>query len=473
MPVGRLFRLPEIAAPRVERRRNRGHNERVKRVWSSGERHGSLLNLRSLYSEFSSTVNSPRIFAGTLLALSCAFASPSGAHSQTQPATNAEPATVSTAATPEQSPAAAETDAAQKRLARARALAAIGKLAAAAADLESLRSTSKDESVRDVARVLLMGILVEMPDYARAVSLLDETFRARSTGQAGDAATHAYFAIAGQMVNAVRTHLERYRAFGVNVADSSELPPEAASDVDQLRGLLDRVVEQARALHAEQLKGAGEGSKGLDAAALLEDAATVRMRIARHDQDRARWQSEVSEARQHLFSSEMRIASISQPPVVRSTATPAAAATTTAANPTTANRSAQPPPRAEQRTAAPTNTQANTQANTPAAQPPASGDAAAGETVAPVSVGSLLAKARQRVTPSYPQIARAARATGTVTVYLVVNEKGEVESVQRALGPAQLQQAAIDAARRFKFNPTEVDGRVVRVSGYLSFNFAP
>ncbi|HEY0173007.1 MAG TPA: TonB family protein, partial [Pyrinomonadaceae bacterium] len=399
----------------------------------------------------------------------CAFASPSDARSQTPQTTPAEPESVSTAA-PEQSPAAAETDAAQKRLARARALAAIGKLAAAAADLESLRATSKDESVRDVARVLLMAILVEMPDYSRALSLLDESFRARAAGQAGDAATHGYFAIAGQMVNAVRTHLERYRAFGVNVADASELPPEAASDVEQLRGLLDRVVEQARALHAEQLKGSADGSKGLDAAALLEDAATVRMRIARHDRDRARWQAEVSEARQHLFSSEMRIASISQPPVARATPAPSAAAT--AARPSaTDNRSAQPP-RAEPKTAAPTNTQANTQPAAPAAQPPASGGTAAAEGVTPVSVGSLLGKARQRVTPSYPQIARAARVTGNVTVYLVVNEKGEVESVQRALGPPQLQQAAVDAARRFKFNPTEVDGRAVRVSGYLSFNFA-
>jgi protein TonB len=75
------------------------------------------------------------------------------------------------------------------------------------------------------------------------------------------------------------------------------------------------------------------------------------------------------------------------------------------------------------------------------------------------------------VPPSYPTLARAARITGNVTVFLVVNEKGEVESVIRADGPQQLQQAAIEAARRWRFNQTVVDGQPVRVTGYLSFNF--
>ncbi|HEX8119609.1 MAG TPA: hypothetical protein VF521_20210, partial [Pyrinomonadaceae bacterium] len=215
---------------------------------------------------------------------------------------------------PAPDPAAAEAEAVQKRLNRARALAAIGKLAAAASELEGLRASSKDESVRDVARLLLMAIFVEMPDYQRAASLLEEAFKARPGNQSGDAATQFYFALAGQTVNAVRTHLERYRSFGVNVADSSELPPDAAGDIELLRRLLEVVVEEARALHAEQLKGGTDGTRGLDAAALLEDAATVRMRIARNDQDRAQWQSEISEARQHLFASETRIASISAIP---------------------------------------------------------------------------------------------------------------------------------------------------------------
>jgi TonB family protein len=304
-----------------------------------------------------------------------------------------------------------------------------------------------------------MAVFVEMPDYQRATALLEEAFRARPANRGGDAATHFYFALAGQTVNAVRTHLERYRSFGVNVADVSELPAEAAGDVEQLRVLLERVAGQARALHAEQLKGGADGPRGLDAAALLEDAATVRMRIARHDQDRARWQAEVSEARQHLFASETRVASISPVPAARPTPPPAAP-------PNVAGKTAQPAG-PQRQNAAQANANA-TGAQPPAQQPPA---AAGRADNSPVAVGSLVGKSRSRVSPTYPPLARTARVTGSVTVFLVVSEKGEVESVIRAEGPQQLQQAAVEAARRWKFNTTEMDGRPVRVTGYLVFNF--
>jgi periplasmic protein TonB len=393
---------------------------------------------------------------------------------------------------PSQTPAAesantaAETEAAQKRLTRARTLAAIGKLAASASELESLRASSKDESVRDVARILLMAVFVEMPDYTRAAALLGEAYSARTPGQTSDAATHSYFALAGQTINAVRTHLERYRSFGVNVADTSELHAEANGDLEQLRTLLERVVEQAKALHEEQIKGGEKGGRGFDAAALLEDAATVRMRIARHEQDRTVWQAQVSDARQHLFSSDMRIASISSIPgplpapaasksAPSSTSnTPAASDKSAGADKKTAKKPSQPPTEQSRQTAAATNTQTAPTAQQPGAATPTP-NASAGEAKksdnSPLAVGSLLTKAKQRVSPSYPATARAARVVGVVTVFLLVNEKGEVESVQRADGPPQLQQAAADAARRWRFNPTVIDGQPMRVSGYLSFNF--
>ena len=439
----------------------------------------------------------PRLSVFILIALSFAFAAPGRAFSQTVQTTAAEQEQQQQQPAPEATPEAnaAEMEAAQKRLSRARTLAAIGKLAAAASELEALRSSTKEESVREVTRVLLMAIFVEMPDYPRAAALLDEAIKERGTARPGDAATHTYFALAGQTVNAVRTHLERYRSFGVNVSDATELTPDAASDIDQLRGLLERVVTQARALHEEQSRGGADASKGLDAAALLEDAATVRMRLARHDEDRARWQSEVSEARQQLFSSEMRIASISEIPAVRASAaqpTPAAKSAAPAATNTKAAPGSAQPARAEtkspdagqksskrSRTQATEQTARNTAPSAPApAQPQGgtpqpSGNASQAPAAGggPVSVGSLVSKARQRSAPAYPPIARAGRISGNVTVFLIVNEKGDVESISRAEGPAQLQQAAIEAARRWKFNPTVIDGQSVRVSGYLTFNF--
>lgn len=436
-----------------------------------------------------------RILILTLLAVTfAALNAPTYVFAQTpaapapQSAPQPSPEQVDAAAS-EASAASAETEAVQKRLARARSLAAIGKLAAAASDLDALRSSTKEDSVRDVSRVLLMAICVEMPDYQRAASLLDEAFGARTPGQTDDAATHAYFALAGQAVNSVRTHLERYRAFGINVSDATDLSSDANSDLNQLRGLLEHLSAQAKALHDEQRKGGDTSTRGLDAAALLEDAATVRMRIARNERDKAEWQGVVSEARQHLFSSEMRIASISEIPAAR----PAPVVTQPVANTSTSPKSSSAPAKGGQKaddsaqkaskksrqqtqtaanaaptTAVPNNTQPPAQ-QPDAAQRPEGGASMAS---APVAVGSLAQRAKQKVSPTYPSIAKAGRVTGVVTVFIVVNEKGEVETVQKLEGPLQLQQAAADAARRWRFNPTVIDGQPVRVTGYLSFNFS-
>ena len=160
-----------------------------------------------------------------------------GAQAQTQ--TTTEPAVTSNAAAPTPAPTPSETEAVQRRIARARSLAAVGRLAAAASELESLRAASTDESVRDVARVL--------PDYVRANALLEETFKERGT----EVARVSYHALAGQTINGVRAHLERYRTFGINVADA-DWPAEAVTDLDQLRGLLERLVEHAKTMRGEE-----------------------------------------------------------------------------------------------------------------------------------------------------------------------------------------------------------------------------
>jgi TonB family protein len=94
---------------------------------------------------------------------------------------------------------------------------------------------------------------------------------------------------------------------------------------------------------------------------------------------------------------------------------------------------------------------------------------AAGKTV--VSGGILNGKVISKPSPVYPPLARAARAQGTVTVQILVDEEGYVISAEAASGHPLLQQAAVFAARQARFSPTLLEGRPVKVSGLITYNF--
>ena len=361
---------------------------------------------------------------------------------------------------------------AERRMMRARAQAVTGNLTVAAFELDAIRTSTSDDAVRDVACVMLMRIYLEQAAYGRAEKLLNEAFEGRANRS--ERAARLYFALAGQVINGARAHLERYRAFGLNFADKT-LPPEASNDIDNLRRLIEAVADQARRVQSED-------AKSMDAVALLEDAAKVRATLARDEAERTKWEAETASARQRLVASETRIASIS-PFSLRRAHAPANTARTASAS--TARNHSSPTPTSQtltsNRSAPPSSSTSTPNRSTPpasaaTAQPPAVRERQTGgtaeDTSKPVEVGSLIDRVTQRVTPAYPPTARAARTTGVVTVYLVVNERGAVESVQRTSGPELLRRAAEDAARRWKFRPMIVEGQPVRVSGYVSFNFA-
>ena len=88
-----------------------------------------------------------------------------------------------------------------------------------------------------------------------------------------------------------------------------------------------------------------------------------------------------------------------------------------------------------------------------------------------VESGLLNLRAVRRVVPVYPQIAKNAYAQGIVRVYVLIDETGNVSGVARSEGPPLLRGAAEDAARRWRFSPTMIDGKPVRQSGYIEFNF--
>jgi len=90
---------------------------------------------------------------------------------------------------------------------------------------------------------------------------------------------------------------------------------------------------------------------------------------------------------------------------------------------------------------------------------------------APISGGVLNGKAISLPKPSYPPIARAAHASGTVVVQVLIDENGSVVSAHAVSGHPLLQGAAVGAARQARFSPTKLSGQPVKVTGVIQYNF--
>jgi TonB family protein len=87
------------------------------------------------------------------------------------------------------------------------------------------------------------------------------------------------------------------------------------------------------------------------------------------------------------------------------------------------------------------------------------------------SVGLLNGAVLKKPQPEYPPAARAARASGTVSVQVVVDENGDVTAARALSGHPLLRDSAQRAARRAKFSPTKLCGQPVKVSGVITYNF--
>ena len=90
---------------------------------------------------------------------------------------------------------------------------------------------------------------------------------------------------------------------------------------------------------------------------------------------------------------------------------------------------------------------------------------------APISGGVLNGKAISLPKPQYPPIARAARASGTVVVQVLIDENGNVVSAKAVSGHPLLQAVATQAARQARFSPTKLSGQPVKVTGVIQYNF--
>lgn len=88
-----------------------------------------------------------------------------------------------------------------------------------------------------------------------------------------------------------------------------------------------------------------------------------------------------------------------------------------------------------------------------------------------ISGGILNGKAISLHSPEYPKAASAVGASGSVNVEVLVDEKGNVVRAEAISGHQLLRAAAVEAAKKSKFQPFKVKGRSVSVNGIIVYNF--
>jgi TonB family protein len=87
------------------------------------------------------------------------------------------------------------------------------------------------------------------------------------------------------------------------------------------------------------------------------------------------------------------------------------------------------------------------------------------------SEGLLSASAIERPLPGYPPLARASGIGGSVVVEVVIEMDGTVESAKAISGDPLLREAAVAAAKRWRWNPTGPSGSPMPLTGKLTFAF--
>lgn len=77
-----------------------------------------------------------------------------------------------------------------------------------------------------------------------------------------------------------------------------------------------------------------------------------------------------------------------------------------------------------------------------------------------------------RVDPIYPDFARRAHLQGIVVLLMTVDEHGQPTSVTVQEGHAAFHEAAMQAARQWRFEPAQVEGRAVSARFRLTLKFS-
>ena len=73
--------------------------------------------------------------------------------------------------------------------------------------------------------------------------------------------------------------------------------------------------------------------------------------------------------------------------------------------------------------------------------------------------------------PVYPPLARQARVQGTVRLEAVISKEGSIEELTVTSGHPLLVQAALDAVKQWRYQPTLLNGVAVEVITTIDVNF--
>jgi TonB family protein len=82
--------------------------------------------------------------------------------------------------------------------------------------------------------------------------------------------------------------------------------------------------------------------------------------------------------------------------------------------------------------------------------------------------GEITRRAKSKVQPVYPDLARKMNITGTVKIQVVVAPNGTVKDAKIVGGHPVLAGAALEAVRKWRFEPAAVES-----TGVVDFKFEP
>ena len=88
-----------------------------------------------------------------------------------------------------------------------------------------------------------------------------------------------------------------------------------------------------------------------------------------------------------------------------------------------------------------------------------------------ISAGVLAGLNLTKVQPEYPEEARKAGIQGTVTMHVIIGKDGHIASIDVISGPAELEEAALNAVKQWTYKPFLLNGQQTEVDSTVIVNF--